>query len=1053
MGKLKLNISLGNIKYIIHLADVHIRNYKRHVEYNAVFENLYNACRNVVSQGNALIYVAGDIVHAKTDMSPELIEMTSRFFTNLGNIATTIVITGNHDCNLNNSNRLDALTPIIDNLKHPNLYYLKDSGLYQFGNILFGVQSVYDGKTKWPKLPAKLDPAIKKIALFHGPLSSAKTDVGYAVQGDEYTIKQFDGYNLALLGDIHRMQYLNKENTAAYPGSLIQQNHGESLNHGFMIWNMEDNSSKFVKVENDYGFFTIDISGTSVSDYSQIPKRAKVRLRTADADPTFVREFITQLKKTVKIEEINVINRSTSNIANLQGQKVNFGDLRDVNIQNVFIKDWLFANTDIDNEVLEEVFKINNEQNKKVPVEEKLRNVIWTPKKFEFNNMFSYGDGNAIDFTKMHGTYGMFASNAQGKSGAVDSMLFNLFNKSSRAYQASRILNNKCKKFYCKFNFEINGSDYFIERIATRYKSGHVGTQANFWEVNASGIKDLNGTDKWGTDDVISSYIGDYEDFVLTSLSVQGKNTTFIDKSQSEKKDILIRFLELSIFDKLYELANESFKAVSSVLKEYEKKNYDDDLEQATTSFKKEQKEYKKLLSQKESIQEKKKTITDKLFLLSQKIVRLNSVIRDIDVLTKQKESIISVIPKEKSENARLKIAVEKVISEIVQKTKTITDIGDITATWELYQEKEKEYNKLYSEIEKIKIVIGNKLEKLKTLDKVEYDPNCPYCMNNAFRKDAIATREEVLNDKTVVIEKVRHCSHLKTWLAENKIVKTNLKLIDDTQKVIEAAEKLKSKITVALSTSNQTLDSLNNELNKTEDEITQYYQNKKDIELNKKIQERIEEVKKLQTDVDELLQKVESEILVVYSNMKVAQNTIDTIEKELKEIAEYEKQYRAYEYYLRAIERDGIPYDLITKVIPVLEQEVNSILSQIVEFSVLFELDETKNINVKLAYDENHIWPLELASGMEKFIAGLAIRVALCKISSLPRPNILIVDEGWDTLDSDNLNSVGMLFEYLKTQYEVIIVISHIDSMRDMVDGLIEIKKDGEFSKVEHTN
>jgi DNA repair exonuclease SbcCD ATPase subunit len=45
------------------------------------------------------------------------------------------------------------------------------------------------------------------------------------------------------------------------------------------------------------------------------------------------------------------------------------------------------------------------------------------------------------------------------------------------------------------------------------------------------------------------------------------------------------------------------------------------------------------------------------------------------------------------------------------------------------------------------------------------------------------------------------------------------------------------------------------------------------------------------------------------------------------------------------------------------------------------------------------------------------------------------------------------MLFEYLKTQYEVIIVISHIDSMRDMVDGLIEIKKDGEFSKVEHTN
>jgi DNA repair exonuclease SbcCD ATPase subunit len=1052
MGKLKLDIKLNPIKYIIHLGDVHIRNYKRHTEYRSVFENLYAACKNIVSTGNTLIYVAGDIVHAKTDMSPELIEMTSAFFTNLANIAPTIVITGNHDCNLNNSNRLDALTPIIDNLKHQNLYYLKDSGLYQFGNVLFGVQSVYDGKSEWPKLIKTVDDT-KKIALFHGPLSSAKTDVGYAIQGDEYTAKQFDGYDIVLLGDIHRMQYLNIEKTIAYPGSLVQQNHGESLNHGFMLWDLEDNSSKFIKVENDYGYFTIDISGTSISDYSQIPKKAKLRLRVSDTDPTFIREFITELKKISKIEEINIINKSASNLANMQGQKVNFGDLRDVNVQNIFIKDWLYANTDIDSDVLEEVFKINNEHNKSVPPEEKLRNVIWTPKKFEFNNMFSYGPDNAIDFTKMHGVYGMFAANAQGKSGAVDSMLFNLFNKSSRAYQASRIINTKCKNFYCKFNFEMNGIDYYIERIAKRYKSGHVGTQANFWEDGVSGIKDLNGTDKWSTDSVIASYIGDYEDFVLTSLSVQGKNTTFIDKSQSEKKDILIRFLELSIFDKLYETANESFKTVSSILKEYEKKNFDDDLERANIKFKKEQKEYKKLLSQKETLQDKKKDITNKLFLLSQKIIRLNSVIRDLDVLTSQKEKILLDVSEATTEHDKLNSTLSKVVTEINQQTKIVTDIGSITEAWKLYQEKEKEYNELYSEIEKIKIVIGNKLEKLKTLDKVEYDPNCKYCMNNIFVKDAIATKQEVFNDKTTITEKIQHCNHLKNWLVENATIKSNKECIDSTQKIIENTERLRSKISIALTASNQNLDSLNLQLKETDDEINCYYQNKKDIELNKKIQERIEEVMKLQDDVDTLLQEAESNILIVYSEMKVAQNTIETIQLELKKIAEYEKHYRAYEYYLGAISRDGIPYDLITKVIPILEQEVNAILSQIVEFSVLFELDDTKNINVKLAYDEHTVWPLELASGMEKFIAGLSIRVALCKISSLPRPNILIVDEGWDTLDSDNLNSVGMLFEYLKTQYEVIIVISHIDSMRDMVDGLIEIKKDGEFSKVEHTN
>jgi len=75
--------------------------------------------------------IGGDIVHAKTDMSPELIHMVSYFFTELADLVPTFVICGNHDTNLNNNNRLDALSPIINALKHPNLYYLKDTGVYR----------------------------------------------------------------------------------------------------------------------------------------------------------------------------------------------------------------------------------------------------------------------------------------------------------------------------------------------------------------------------------------------------------------------------------------------------------------------------------------------------------------------------------------------------------------------------------------------------------------------------------------------------------------------------------------------------------------------------------------------------------------------------------------------------------------------------------------------------------------------------------------------------------------------------------------------------------
>ena len=100
------------------------------------------------------------------------------------------------------------------------------------------------------------------------------------------------------------------------------------------------------------------------------------------------------------------------------------------------------------------------------------------------------------------------------------------------------------------------------------------------------------------------------------------------------------------------------------------------------------------------------------------------------------------------------------------------------------------------------------------------------------------------------------------------------------------------------------------------------------------------------------------------------------------------------------------------------------------------------------IQYDKSS-WPLEMTSGMEKFISSLAIRVALINVSNLPRPNFLAIDEGFGNLDSDNLNSMFMLFDYLKTEFNFIMVISHLDALKDASDGLFEINVDKGFSKI----
>jgi DNA repair exonuclease SbcCD ATPase subunit len=107
------------------------------------------------------------------------------------------------------------------------------------------------------------------------------------------------------------------------------------------------------------------------------------------------------------------------------------------------------------------------------------------------------------------------------------------------------------------------------------------------------------------------------------------------------------------------------------------------------------------------------------------------------------------------------------------------------------------------------------------------------------------------------------------------------------------------------------------------------------------------------------------------------------------------------------------------------------------------------KSINIYIIYDNDKFWALELASGMEKFISAIAIRNALINYSNLPRPNFMAIDEGFGVLDSENMSSLYNLFQFLKTQYQFILVISHIDSLKDMAEKQIEIYKDEGFSKI----
>ena len=148
---------------------------------------------------------------------------------------------GNHDGNLRNSNRQDAITPIVDALDHPDLHLHKFSGEVELDhNVTLNVLSVFD-ETNWTD-PTDTDRI--NIALYHGAVNNSRTDLGWIMDHGDHDVSVFDKFDYALLGDIHKTnQCLNDTGTIRYCGSTIQQNHGETNDKGFLVWDIEDKTN------------------------------------------------------------------------------------------------------------------------------------------------------------------------------------------------------------------------------------------------------------------------------------------------------------------------------------------------------------------------------------------------------------------------------------------------------------------------------------------------------------------------------------------------------------------------------------------------------------------------------------------------------------------------------------------------------------------------------------------------------------------------------------------------------------------------------------------
>ncbi len=843
--------------------------------------------------------------------------------------------------------------------------------------------------------------------------------------------------------------------SVAYPSSLIQQKYNESLkDHGLIVWNLQDFSHEFVDIPNDIGYCSFKVQNGQLLDWDEqnIPPviRAQVYYDNTNlADRKIIESFIRSKRKVIEWKIQTVKNSSDLNEITKRNYNIN---IRDVNTQNQLVTDFL-ADQNVPVELLQRVKSINQELNLRISSaaqEHSLRNTTWKPLSFEFSNMFSYGEDNIINFSNMKGIYGVFGPNASGKSTIFDAFCFCLFDKCSKTYKAKDVLNKNKKNFSSKVVFEINEVVYTVEKKGKLLPSGNVKVDIDFYYTDTNDTRiSLNGDQRDSTTKNIRNYIGSYEDFILTSLSVQNNGTNFIEKPQRERRELLINFLDLIIFEELTLIASDELREIKTLIKALQSLNLEEKLnssltKHATLENKKQSIENQivDLKLNQEELQREKENLLKSIQLIED-LPSLNSVQQKLDQSTKKLQELSTKILKIQNDNS-----IELKVAGVESELKNMDDVEELKKRFAFFEQLKGLKANLNTELKVCETNINHAMLHIDKLNVHEYDPNCVFCVKHPIvtqGQQASSLLEELNITKQSYLEKLLKVDE------QLGIYKTVPELLNKISTLTNSLNQLKKDQLLL----QKTLEGLINERTYVEQniedqkKIIEKIERAGDIlEKNKQLEKRVSEYNIQIKKVKDKSSELNNQLLQIHSQISSNEALMKDCENNFSKLKQLSDDLDAYSLYLQCVKSDGIPYHLIDKILPSIEEEINDILSGIVDFRLILETDN-KNINAYISYDAGLSWPVESGSGMEKFLSSLAIRTALVQHTSLPKPNFICIDEGFGVLDGDNLGSVNTLFQKMKDNFDTLFCISHIEEMRDIVDKFIFINKKNSNSHI----
>ena len=757
-------------------------------------------------------------------------------------------------------------------------------------------------------------------------------------------------------------------------------------------------------------------------------------LETINRVKTYFSEKYGLPKSSIKINFIPILKNSVGKVVDITDGLID--NIMDTAYQRKLFTQWIEINgVDID---FDRLCRLDEKVNDVLVNlgEEDIRYRRWSINKLWIDNFLSFGDGNIVDYDNLKGLtiVNSLPANQGGKTiFSIDSLLFLFFGKTTKTDTASEIFNTFTDKDEVVVGREINidGEEYIIERklFRKKTKTGNYKTSSelNFYRVLSDGThENLEGEQRRETDKLISETIGTFDDFMLTIVATAKNLEDLLETKPTQRGRLLTKFIGLEIIEKKEEINKGLMSDFKSKMKSnvYNTKELEFEIEDNIEKIKENNSEIKNNKSKLEKVDgeiseanSKKEELLSEKYIIDDEVSNVNpkTLQDEIDTLTNEgvekKESLDSII-------------------------KSISKIKKIDYDEDLHDDIRKQEREIVLDKGKKEGEIERVTELIKNLEEGEICPTCKRAL------------EEVDHSKEIKEEK----NKLKEL--EN-LLKVVVKDFNKITKELERQSKLKSnsdekdRLDLSKDRLEIEIEGLRVDLKEKLNLKKSYERNVDYIEKNRNLESKILGYNQLIEKLNKKRDGIRNEISDLKNDSKQKREKNVENEKIIQQILREEEVLKIFEIYNRMIGKNGISKLVLSSVIPIINYELDRLLDEVCDFQVQLEINDKNEVDFNIV-KKDVTKKLKSGSGLETTLASLALRCVLGRISTLPKPNIIVFDEVLGKVANINLDYVKIFFDKIKKMYEVILLITHNPITQDWGDKIITIEKNNDVSSLQ---